>query len=251
MSARLTRAVIASPARAAAIIEQVAAKHRVNESALLVSRWRRSVVLPKAEIVYRLKRELGWPYQMIASHLGITAGNAHKLFRRWEATLAEHSVFLPENVVPRAEHDRVVAEIEMRAQSAEAQLAEIVEGVKHAPVLAERIASDLDLKLRSAIVLAVVSNVYPRAIKEDALLDGYESVRCALNYGVREVTGEIMRANIRDLRRAFAARKWSDPIASGEEFGSRRLTTPGAVLLSDRFGSPRKSLIVAAREMAA
>lgn len=251
MSARLTRAVIASPARAAAIIEQVATKHRVNESALLVGRWRRDVVLPKAEIVYRLKRELGWPYQMIAAHLGVTAGNAHKLFRVWEKALAQYIVFLPENVVSRDEHDRAVAEIETRAQSAEAQLAEIVEGVKRAPVLAERIATELDLKLRSAIVLAVVSNVYPRAIKEDALLDGYESVRCALSYGVREVTGDIMRTNIKDLRRTFADRNWGDPIASGEEFGSRRLTTPGAVLLSDRFGSPRKSLIVAAEEMAA
>lgn len=145
----------------------------------------------------------------------------------------------------------------MRAEAdeARAQLAEIVAGVKRAPVLAEQIATDLDLKLRGAIVLAVVASVYPRSMKESALLDGYELARRELDYGKVEINDEIMRTNIKHLRSTFAARNWCDPISAGisigEGAGSRRLTDPGAVFLNDRFGSPRTSLIVAAREMAA
>ncbi len=247
----LVRTVIASPARAQAIIEEVAAKHGVNHQALLVARWKRAVVLPKAEIVFRLKRELGWPYQMIGAHLGISVGNAHSLFKEWEKAVDRHKVFLPVNLISREEHDRIVAAHEAATADALAQLAEIVEGVKRAPGLAEQIAQRLDLRLRGAIVLAVVSNVYPRSIRESALFDAYEVARRELDYGVAEVTSDIIRTNIKHLRRTFSDRGWCDPIAVGESTGSRRLTIDGARFLHDRVGSPNRSRIIAAEEMAA
>lgn len=229
------RAVIASKARAAAIVERVAEKHAIGTATLLCARWDRFVMIARAEVAAALRDELNWPQRMIGEHIGCSQPNVRKLFSFHEKYARRVSAIVP------------VADPEGRVRDLERELQRL-SGI----YTAERLAQHFDLQLRCAIVLAILAEAYPRYVRGEAMLRLYDEACDELGYGARNgANANLITKNLTAMSEALAKLGMTPAYERGPFAESRRLTDVAAEWLYERTGPsplPRRSAIEAVRE---
>lgn len=230
------RRVIASKARAAAIIEGIADKHSLPVQTLLCAKWDRFAMIARAEAAHALVAQLNWSIRGVGAHLGCSHTNVRKLLGFHEKS-ARRIVRL---VSIQCADEVAVA----RVRELEAELQRL-----SGTYLSEKLASRLDVPLRCAILLSILIESYPRYVRGPALLQLYDDACEKLGYGARNGANfDLVTKHACDLAAAFKAGGWPVPSEVGELKGSRRLTDACAVWLSEGFGAPRRSVIEAFKE---
>lgn len=225
---------IVSSARTAAIIEEVADKHGLEVRTMLCAAWRRDMVLARGEVAYRLRTELKLPWRAIGAKLGISHERGRQLFAGHKKREAQARLFAP------------VPDPEGRIRELEAELQRL-----SGTYLSEKLASQLNVPLRCAILLSILIEAYPRYVRGPALLQLYDDACEKLGYGARNGANfDLVTKHACDLAARFKESGWPAPSEIGELKGSRRLTDGAADWLSQHFGAPRRSVIEGVREAA-
>lgn len=253
------RRVIASKARAAQIIEQVARKHDLAPTVVLCARWDRFAMAARSECAFELKTQLGWSQRAIAAHLGCTQPNVRKLFSFHEMNSRRARRWLPAadvQALSKLESGAMglrLIETEERAQYLASELDRLT-GHQRALELADA----LGVRVRGGILLAIVAEAYPNVALGGTILELYDEACLRLGYGDQKGSGfNLMAKNVAHLREHFAARGWPEPIPMGDSatagilVGARRLSDEAAVFLHEWFGLPCASQIEAAKERSA
>lgn len=230
------RRVIASRARAAAIVERVAQKHDLTVTQLLCAKWDRFAVTARAEVAVALRSELKWSLRVLGEYLGCSHTRARNL-------LSFH-----ENTHRRLSRLAAVTGADARVRELEAELQRL-----SGSNLAERYAQALGLRLRCAIVLAILAEAYPNHVRGPALLSLYDEAREHFGYGGADgsrigATTGLLTKNTADLAAHFAAEGWPAPSEVGPLPGSRRLSDAAAEWLHVRTGAPKLSQVLQGRE---
>lgn len=227
-----TRRAIYSPAKSARIVEEVADKHGIEVPVMLCAAWRRDMVTARAEVVYRLRTELSLPYATIAEKLGTVPSRAHSLFTEHEKRAAQLRRLMP------------VPDPDGRIRELEQEIARLT-----GASLAERLSERLGLQLRCGILLAIITEAYPRFVRLPVMIELYDQACEHLGYGMRRgANTNLMSKNAGDLSAAFRAKDWLEPLETNKNDGARRLTDPAAAWLSPQFSAPRWSLVEMERE---
>lgn len=239
--------MIASEQRALEIVERVADGHSLTVAQLLAQPFKRATVLARGELVDGLTGELGWSFERTAAFLGCAPSTAHSAKSEWKKAQAIHKRFLPAEAVlqiaalDQHEARRAAADATTRVRELEAKLDELA-----GATLAEKLRDELGLKMRCAILLAIVIEHYPRQVRELSIFALYDHACVKLNYGFRSgATRDLMFKNAQALKDHFIERGWPEPSRPGNMPGSRVLTQSAAQWLHDRIGSPRLSQIAA------
>lgn len=245
--------MILSERKALEIVERVAPGHGLTVAQLLAQPFKRATVLARGELVDALTSELGWPYARVAAFLGCAASTAHSAKSEWKKAQAIHKRFLPDQAVlqiaalDQSEARQAAAAAIVRQRELEIELARLA-GVS----LAERLQGLFELKMRCAILLAIVIEAYPRQVRETTIFALYDEACERLSYGFRAgATRKLMFKNAQALKEHFTERGWPNPSEAGSLPGSRVLTRAAAEWLNERVGSPRLSQIAAQQEIAA
>lgn len=254
---RAPRRVIASQARAARIVEDVAAKHGLKVTYVVCAAWQRDAVLARAEIAHRLTEELNWSLRAIGAHLGCSHSRVCSLLtehKKWTEKARRLLPLADIHALAAVEGDARLTrakEAEERAAFAEAELARLT-GAELAPRLAENLG--LGHRLRCAIVLAIVAEAYPRIVLGPELLERYDDACERMGYGFQRGSNfHLMTKNVAHLREHFEAQGWPSPLIAGDPLtvrmvGARRLDDRCAVFLHERLDAPRASQIALAAE---
>lgn len=229
------RTVITSKARAAAIVERVAEKHRLKVAVMLCAKWDRFAVLARAEAAHALKHELGWSIRMIGGYLGYSHTRARKLLAFHEKWVRRAPV-----IVPTPDPDGRIRELE-------AEIARLA-----GTYLCEQMAKKFDLRMRCAIVLSIMSEAYPRYVRGPAILELYNEACEVLGYGQAQdgATHNLIAKNIGDLDKQLREVGFDGKgvMEVGDLPSSRRLTDEAAQWLYEQIGAPKLSQIELHRE---
>lgn len=224
--------VITSPARARAIVEEVAARFDLAPDRVLNCHGEK---VARGEVAWRLKRELHWSLRRSGALLGVS----HKTVARM---LANHAALLA------SFQSRVEREHKLFLQSPEAlELRELREKLARltGADIANDIAEDMAIPKRCAIVLGMLAERYPRALAIEAMCELYDDACERLDYGFKSgADRELIRKNVSDLNRAFAAKGLPLAAEIAPPIGGRRLTAKTATMLSARYGVPRQSQLL-------
>lgn len=230
------RRTIVSKARAAALVEQIADKHALPVATVLCAKWDRFALIARAEAAHALTTQLNWSIRATGAYLGCSHTNVRKLlsFQKRNAPRIVRLVSL------NGADEAAVA----RVRELEAELQRL-----SGTHLCERLASDLSVPLRCAILLAILIEAWPRYVRGPALLQLYDDACDKLGYGARNGANfDLVTKHACDLAARFKAAGWPAPSEVGELKGSRRLTDSAAVWLADRCGAPRRSVVETWRE---
>lgn len=226
---------IHSRARAAALIEQIADKHRIGVNTMLCARWDRFAVLARAEAAHGLVEQLGWSLRAAGDYLGCSHENVRQL-------LACHK-----STAPRiARLGAQVSDPDGRIRELEAELARL-----SGSFLCEKLSEQFAIPLRCGILLAILVEAYPRYVRGPAILQLYDDACERLGYGWGKGSNfNLMTKNAQHMHESL--RSAGAPLASevGDTPGSRRLTDAAAEWLHARCGAPRLSQIETRREAA-
>jgi hypothetical protein len=229
--------MIASKARAAQVIEQIADKHDITVVMLLCARWDRFAMLARAEAADALVNGMGWSIRTAGAYLGCSHTNVRKLcgFHKMQsARLAR----IGGAIGPQDPEGRI--------RELEAELVRLA-----GTLLCERLATKLRLRLRCAISLAIITEAYPRVVRGPAMLQLYDEACAQLGYGHADegANYRLMDKNMSQLNAHFVGQGWPLPAVSGDGRGARQLSDDAAGWMSAHCGAPRLSVVLLAQEI--
>jgi hypothetical protein len=227
--------LIASKARAAQLIEQIADKHGISVPVMLCSR-AHSVTPARAEIVHALIDQLGWSQRTVGAYLGRPQTDVRYLF-------LYHKKFSAQ--IARLGGAAGPADPDGRIRELEAELARLA-----GTLLCEALKRKLGLRLRCAIGLAIITEAYPRVVRGPVMLQLYDDACAQLGYGHANegANYRLMDKNMSDLNAHFVDQGWPAPARPSEGRGARQLSDAAAEWMAATCGAPRWSVVLAARE---
>lgn len=219
--------------KAMAIVQRVAQKHHLSVDVMLTTKRNIQIAWARAEVAVALQEEAHWSTRAIASVLNCSQPAARKLLGSHENAKSRARLLLSVDELSKlslVERDDVL----MRNRQLE-QERKTLSGQHMADVLAQ----ELNLLLRCSIMLAMLIEHHPKALRIETAITLYDDACEALNYGYqRGATESVIVKNLSSLNRTFAERGWPKVSTTGSVVGTRTLTAECAAWLDSRLTSP-------------
>lgn len=243
------RRVIASKARAAEIVERIAAKHDLAVPTVLCARRDRFAMAARAEVAASIADELNWSTRSIGDYIGCSHTMVRKLLGFHEIAARRAKRWLPAadvHALARLEGNDLAQralEAEERAAELEAEMVRLT-GVHLAATLGQAIelGGEHGGRFGGVVLLSIVVEAYPNAVLGPNLLELYDEACGKLGFGRSSGVGyELMAKNASNIAKHFREKGWPVPTEPGDLPASRRLTHEAARMLHEKIGFPRLS----------